>query len=348
MSAPKQFTSIGGQAVIEGVMMRSPHYMAIAVRKPDGHIIIKERVWLGITDRYPVFKKPFLRGMVTLVESMVNGVEALSYSAGVASLHDTEKPAELTKTALVTSIVSAFAMGLGLFVALPHFLALLLGKAGAFSSGINNPLFHLIDGLIKVSFLVLYVYGISFMKDVYRVFQYHGAEHKSIYAFENGDELTVANARRYTTLHPRCGTSFLLFLLIISILCFSAVFPFLTPVVASIFGLSTQSFWIHIPLVFVKFALMAPVASLSYEFIKMSSCRTESPFFRVLIYPGLMLQKLTTREPTDDQLEVALASLKRVLFLEKNPEKTSASETLIADLKEIQPVAATASEFPEG
>lgn len=202
------------------MMMRSPHYLTIAIRKPNQQILIKDLKWKGIADRFPFLKKPFLRGVVTLVESMLNGIEALSYSANVAVVNNPdakEKPEELTTLALVTSIVTAFGAGIGLFVALPHLITLWVGKAGLFESGVSNPLFHLVDGLIKVIFLISYVYLISLMKDIKRVFQYHGAEHKSIYAFESGEELTVANAKRYSTLHPRCGTSFLLFLLIISI-----------------------------------------------------------------------------------------------------------------------------------
>ena len=342
----KKFTSIGGQAVIEGVMMRSPHYLAIAVRKPDGRIVIKETLWKGFADRFPFLKKPFLRGVVTLIESMLNGVEALSWSANVAVVNDPDgkpgKKEELSTFAMFTSIFFAFAMGMLIFVAAPHFLTALLGRAGLFTSGINNPLFHLIDGFIKVVFLVTYIYAISLMKDIFRVFQYHGAEHKSIYAFESGEELTVANARKWTTLHPRCGTSFLLFLLIISILVFSVIFP-----VLSLTKFSDNVIVNHAMMVVVKIFLMLPVAGISYEFIRASACRMQNPIFKALIFPGLLLQKLTTREPTDDQLEIALASLKRVLLLEKSPELLSSKEIEYGYLSEISPVAATVAEFPE-
>lgn len=325
-------------------MMRSPHFLTIAVRKPNNRILIKELPWKGFADRFPFLKRPFIRGVCTLLESMINGIEALSYSANVAVVHDPSgngKAEELSGFAIFTSIFFAFVMGMALFVAAPHYLTLLLGKAGLFESGVHNPLFHLIDGVIKVSFLVLYVYGIALMKDVRKVFQYHGAEHKSIYAFENGDDLTVSNARKYSTLHPRCGTSFLLFLLIISILVFSMLFPLINAT-----SLHPVALVNHALLVVLKIALMLPVAGISYEFIRLSANKMGNPVCRVLIFPGLILQKLTTREPTDDQLEIALASLKRVLALEKLPSSIAEKEMEYASLAEITRVTATVSEFP--
>lgn len=340
----KKFTSIGGQAVIEGVMMRSPHFLTIAVRKPNNRILIKEQPWKGFADRYPIFKKPFVRGVCTLIESMVNGVEALSYSANVAVVHDPAsggKAEELSSFAVFSSIFFAFVMGMALFVAAPHYLTVYLGRIGLFDSGIHNPLFHLIDGGIKVVFLVTYVFCIALMKDVHRVFQYHGAEHKSIYAFESGEELTVENAKKYSTLHPRCGTSFLLFLLIISILVFSGLFPFI-----NLSSVAESPFLNHTLLVLIKICLMLPVAGISYEFIRLSANKMNNPLFKVLIFPGLILQKLTTREPTDEQLEIALASLKRVLALEKMPSTVSDKELEFASLADIAKVVATVTEFP--
>ena len=334
----QQFTSIGGQAVIEGVMMRSPHFVAVAVRRPNQKIVIRNSPYASILQKLPILKKPMLRGVVTLVESLVQGIEALSFAAGVASEGESEgKPGEsseeLSSFAIATSIAFAFVMGMGLFVALPHFLTALMVPA-------KSPLFHFLDGVLKMSILLSYVYLIALMKDIHRVVQYHGAEHKSIYAFEAGEELTVENARRHTTLHPRCGTSFLLFLVLISIAVFSIVFP--------IFGLSELSStpWInHGLMILVKISLMLPVAGLSYEFIKMCACRMDHPIFRAMIWPGMVLQNLTTREPTDDQLEVALASLKQVLSLEKGQKFEEQVE--IAHLSEMGRVQANVTEFPE-
>jgi uncharacterized protein YqhQ len=349
MNSPSRYTSIGGQAIIEGVMMRSPHFIAVAVRKPSQKIVIRNVPYRSAADRFPILKKPVLRGVTMLFESMAQGIQSLSYSANIAAQAENAKDAQgeqLSTGAIVLSIGSALFLGLGLFVALPHFLTALLTSGKTFHFTAQSPVFHLIDGVLKTSVLLTYVYLIALMQDIHRVFQYHGAEHKSIYAFEAGDELTVENARRYTTLHPRCGTSFLLFLVLISILVFSAVFP--------LFGLSTLSpipIVNHLMMIGVKMVLMFPVAGLAYEFIKMCACRMDNPVFRAMVWPGMILQKLTTREPDDLQLEVALASLRQVLRLEKteNSQKSAPSilETEIAALSELREVHASVAEFPE-
>lgn len=277
---------------------------------------------------------------------MAQGVDALSYSASVAAIDPqdsktTQTSETLSKWAIAGSIATAMVMGLGLFVALPHFLTALMTSA-------QSPWFHFLDGVLKMAILLTYVYVIALMQDIRRVFQYHGAEHKSIYTFEAGEELTVENARKHTTLHPRCGTSFLLFLVLISILVFSVIFP--------IFGLNTLSsipLVNHLMMIGVKITLMLPVAGLSYEFIKLCAAHMDRPIFRMLIWPGMVLQNLTTREPTDDQLEVALASLRQVLKLEKTPElaprpvSNPYQEVMIGALSELTLVPTTVAEFPE-
>jgi uncharacterized protein YqhQ len=341
-----QFTSIGGQAVIEGVMMRSPHFIAVAVRKPDNKIVIKNLPYEGIASRIPLLKKPIFRGVTGLIESMVQGVDALGYSANIASIDETvsatAEKEELSSWAIFFSMTTALVLGMGFFVVLPHFLTAVITSRPSIGITAQSPLFHLIDGALKMILLLSYVYLIAMMKDIHRVFQYHGAEHKSIYAFEAGEELTVENARRHTTLHPRCGTSFLLFLVVISILVFSIVFPLF-----HLTELSAKPLVNHALMILVKMVLMLPVAGLAYKFIKMCACRMDSPFFRIMIWPGMILQKLTTREPDDEQLEVALASLRLVLRLEKTQGKTSTSELEISNLSEIGLVAATVAEFPE-
>lgn len=359
----KVFTSIGGQAVIEGVMMRSPNYIAVAVRSTDRKILIRTKRHVGWSAKYPILKKPVLRGVVTLIESMIQGIHALSFSAEKASLGEMtsasqestkkdevskgspDKEQALTSMAIATSMIFAFVMAMGLFVALPHGLAALLTSERFLNVSADSPKFHLIDGIFKMGILLAYVYLIGLMKDIRRVFQYHGAEHKSIYAFESGDALTVENARRFTTLHPRCGTSFLLFLVLISVVVFSIVFP--------IFGLThwTSVMWLnHVIMVFVKIILMLPVSGLAYEFIKASASRLDNPVFHSLIWPGLMLQKLTTRNPDDDQLEVALASLRQVLFCEKTPPIMNAEgyfDLEISAPENIMVVPASVQEFAE-
>lgn len=326
-------------------MMRAPHFIAVAVRKPDQGITIKTYPFIALTQRYPILGKPVLRGVITLFESMIQGMQALSYSANVAAMAEDGKvegkeQEKLSSFAIAVSITSAVALGLGLFVALPH---LLTAWTTSQKVTADSPWFHLVDGMFKMTILVLYVYLIAFMKDIRRVFQYHGAEHKSIYTFEAGEDLTVANARKHSTLHPRCGTSFLLFLVLISIAVFSIVFP--------VFGLTRFSsipLLNHTIMVFVKIVLMLPVAGLSYEFIKGCAVRMNNWIFRAMIWPGMVLQKLTTREPEDDQLEVALASLRQVLRLEKGLDSDKKEgEFQFAALDLIPFVAAGVSEFPE-
>jgi uncharacterized protein YqhQ len=350
-SAPAQFTSIGGQAVLEGVMMRSPNFIAVAVRKPDGRILIRNQPYVSVSKKFPILRKPVLRGVVMLLESMIQGVDALSFSANVASVNSGDpnqgqQGEEISGWAMAGSILTAMVMGLGLFVALPHFLTAVVTSSSGSGITAQSPLFHLLDGTLKMLILLTYVYLISLMKDIHRVFQYHGAEHKSIYAFEAGEELIVENARKHTALHPRCGTSFLLFLVLISVAVFSIIFP-----VFHLTELSTIPLLNHALMVVVKIGLMLPVAGLSYEFIKMCACRMNNPIFRAMIWPGMVLQNLTTREPSDDQLEIALASLRAVLRAEKgirpDPASSKEGEYEVSALSELGLVQATVAEFPE-
>lgn len=367
-----QFTSIGGQALIEGVMMRAPHFIAIAVRKPNHRIIIKYLPYLGWAKKFPILKKPVFRGVAVLIESMIQGMDALTYAATQAALPDekVEKLSNSAKTksdpeaqsatnvggktsnneqseglstwALTLSFITAIAFGMGLFVVLPHFLTVVLTSK---QISAKSPLFHLLDGGIKMAILLSYVYLIALMKDIKRVFQYHGAEHKSIYAFEAGEELTVENARKHSTLHPRCGTSFLLLLVLISVLVFSILFPLF-----HLTEFSQNPVLNHGAMILVKMVFMLPVSGLAYEFIKMCACRMGNPLFRALLWPGMILQKLTTREPDDTQLEVALTSLVQVLKLEKEHAQSNLkdpSEIEIAGLLDLTPVRAFVTEFPE-
>jgi uncharacterized protein YqhQ len=360
MKPSGQFTSIGGQAVLEGVMMRSPHFIAVAVRKPNQRIAIRYLPYLGLSQRYPFLRKPILRGVATLLESMIQGIDALSYSAQVAVDSENEKKpqekeSELSGWAIAGAIFSAFLLGMGLFVALPHLLTVLITSSKSLGITAQSPIFHLLDGALKMIILMAYVYLIAMMKDIHRVFQYHGAEHKSIYAFEAGEELIVENAKKYTTLHPRCGTSFLLFLVLISVVAFSIIFP-----IFHLTQLSPIPIVNHLLMIVIKMGLMLPVAGLAYEFIKACAFRMHNPIFRALVWPGMVLQKLTTREPDDAQLEVALASLRQVLQLEKSKssdskeavvrlkvEEIKKEELEIAQLAEIALVTAKVAEFPE-
>ena len=292
MGRPVQY---GGQAVIEGVMMRGPRESAIAVRLPDGEIEVTH-LEINAWARKPILKLPLLRGFVALVDSLIVGTRALTFSAnrsmGEAEGGEEESgEAELGIWELALTIGLAFGLGLLLFVGLPTGMAhLLRGKV----TGVVWQ--NLLEGAIRLVVFFLYILVISRLKDIQRVFQYHGAEHKAIFNYEAGEELTVENARRFNRLHPRCGTSFLLIVVVVSIFVFAFV------------GL--HPLWWRL---LSRMLLMPLVAGIAYEILKFSSRHMESPWFRWLIVPGLLLQKLTTREPDDAQLEVALAALKGVL-----------------------------------
>lgn len=281
----------GGQAVIEGVLMKGKKDYAIAVRKADNSIVIEEKEVRSITDKLTFLKWPFLRGVVIFIETLILGIKALTYSANQAA--ETEEE-ELSGTEMAITLAIAMIVGILLFVVAPTTLAKFLDKIIK-----NSILLNLVEGLVRLGIFLAYITAISRMKDIQRVFQYHGAEHKTIWAYEKGEELTVANAQKYGTLHPRCGTSFLLIVMIIAIL----VFSFLGKQVL---------FW----RILSRILLFPVVAAISYEFLKFSGKHCDAPVIKWLIKPGLWLQKMTTGEPDDDQVEVAIAALKTVLARE--------------------------------
>jgi len=320
--------NVGGQAVIEGVMMRSPRSFAVVCRRPGGEIVIREERWHSIWDRLKFLRWPFLRGGVVLLEALVNGMGALSFSAQQQEQRDKNKGNEdrgdednenkkqnagggsaRAAASFTGVLVLSIAMAMGLFVALPHLLTWLLGFDP------NSFAFHLVDGGIKVTILVAYIGGIGLMQEIGRVYMYHGAEHKSIYAYEKGLELTVDNARQQSRFHPRCGTSFLVMVILVSVFLFAVLLRH---------PLSSSTLVDHLLKILVKIPLMFPVAGLSYEGIKLSGKFRDNPVVRVLVTPGLWLQRLTTREPTDDQLEVALLALRKTLWRENAAEDLDA------------------------
>lgn len=358
----KQYTSIGGQAVIEGVMMRSPNAFVIAVRKANGTIRLRRDQWYGLSEKLSFFKKPFFRGVLMMVEAMVNGVVSLNYSANEAmedeliekakkkgkDLKDVKQSEDIDWQTYLT-IGFSFIMGMGLFVFAPHALTAGLAHLLDTSWDLDSFTFHAVDGSIKAMIFLLYIWLIGFMPDVKRVFQYHGAEHKSISTFESGQDLTVENARKFTTLHPRCGTSFLFFLIFISIVLFSAIFTLL-PIPTNLPKLLQ-----HLVAICFKMVLMFPIAGISYEVIKWAGKNPNKMVCKVVSQPGMWLQKLTTKEPDDEQLEVALASIKTALFLEKkynlkdSKDKILTREVIdIASLNEIDDMGGELSEFLEG
>lgn len=306
----KKKTTIGGQALIEGVMMRGPEDIAIAVRKPDSQIIVEKKKASSLTKKYKILGLPLIRGSVALIESLVVGINALTFSAKFFEDETVEEePGRFEKFLIKLfgeklegvimgfSVVLSLALTIGLFFVLPSAVLGLVKK-----SVDNNILKNFIEGILRITIFILYILIISNMKDIKRVFEYHGAEHKSIFCYENQEELTVENAKKYPTLHPRCGTNFLFIVMIVSIF----VFSFLG--------------WPGLLMRIVSRVLLVPViAGISFEILKIVG-RSESKVVRVLIYPGLLLQKLTTREPDDSQLEVAIAALKGVLLEDKEAD----------------------------
>ncbi len=284
-------------------MMRSPHAFTVAVRKggkPDAEIAVFKQTIKPIGERFPLLKTAVIRGSAALFEAMWLGIRALNFSANEALAEGTDgKKEEISPLAMAGTMVVALAFSLGLFLALPLLLTSLLGSHYG-AVGKSSVLFNLTDGVLRVALFLGYVSGISFMKDIRRVFEYHGAEHKVIAVFEAGLPLTVENARPNSRIHPRCGTSFLLAVIALSILLFSLI-PGSWPLWAKAIS---------------RVVLLPIIAGLGYEFIKYSARNGGNPLIRGLMLPGLWLQRLTTREPSDDQLEVAIRALDEALAME--------------------------------
>ncbi len=275
----------GGQAVIEGVMMRGPHKLTTAVRRPDGTIAMSCQPLVSLRDRYPWLKLPVFRGVIALYESLAFGVQALMFSANESG----EEDEELTSGQMGLTVVISFAIAIGFFMLLPTYLMGLLKS----HFGHSTVTFNLVEGLFRMVILVAYIWGVSRFKDIQRVFAYHGAEHKVIHAHEAGRELTPANCREYSCLHPRCGTAFLLFVALVSIVLFS------------LFG--WPSLWKRL---LTRLLLLPVVAGLSFEVTQLAAKHVRAPWAVPILWPGLMLQKLTTREPDESMLEVAIEALK--------------------------------------
>lgn len=279
--------SYGGQAVIEGVMMRGPAAWAVAVRRPDQTIALELNPVNPLTGRYPFFKWPFLRGVAVLAESLAIGLKALSYSAGQAAGEEEE----ISGWAMGLTLAAALALAVFLFVVLPagvtHYVA--FSVKGSLAQ-------NAIEGALRLAVFLAYLFAIGLLPDIRRVFAYHGAEHKVINAFEAEEELTVANVKKYSTFHPRCGTSFLLIVLVLSIFLFS-----LLPAGGLFWRVASR-------------VLVLPVlAGVSYEILKLSARYPDFSFGRLVTVPGRWLQRLTTGEPDDGQLEVAISALTAVL-----------------------------------
>lgn len=290
--------TVGGQAVIEGVMMKSKDVLATAVRKPDGEIIYRKKV---LNNKFSFIKKIFfLRGVFMLLDSMFSGIKELVFSSNQAG----EEEEELTNFQVFATMIVSISLGISIFMVLPSLIATLVGKFLT----INGTVTNIVEGIIRVLLFITYIYGISFSKDIKRVFEYHGAEHKSIYTFENKEELNVDNAKKYTTLHPRCGTSFLFIVMIISIFVYSVADGFIPVPETHLLKVLHK--------VMLRVVFIPLIAGIAYEIQRLSSRFSDNKFFKLISYPGLKLQTITTKEPDEQELEVSLVALKAALGIE--------------------------------
>lgn len=305
---------IGGQAVIEGVMMRAPGSVATAVRRANGDIVVKKETFISLTEKFKFLKVPVLRGGVGLIDMMYLGIKTLNYSAEIAMLDvpggdgkngrpkQNGKPKGQSNAALIATMVFALILGIGIFFVTPLFLTTQLFEfeQTAFE-------FNLTAGAIRILILLGYLGAISMMKDIKRLFQYHGAEHKAVFTFELNGELIPAVAKKHTRFHPRCGTSFLLIVMFVAILSFALLDSLL------IRWLGEMTLLIrlvtHLPFIPV-------IGGLAYEIIKFSARHSATWWGRIIVAPGLWLQKITTKEPDESQLEIACVALRCALGLE--------------------------------
>lgn len=281
----KKKINAGGQAVIEGVMMKAGDSLAISVRTDKGRIITKKE---RLKKKNKFWKFPFIRGILNLIDMLILGMKALIWSSNQAL----EEEEEFTMKELILVIGTSIIFVIIFFIGLPYFLTKLIVEKGFW--------FNLIDGIIRIIIFLAYILVISFMEDIKIMFENHGAEHKAVNCYEKGKKLTVKNAKKYTTVHTRCGTSFIIIVLVISILVFSLI--------------TTEKWWLNITL---RVLLMPVIASISYEFLMLSARHQKNIILKTLVAPGLWLQKLTTREPNNKQLEVAIKALQTVLRMEK-------------------------------
>ncbi len=307
MTSPEAELLVGGQALIEGVMMRSPGAYGVAVRRPDGSLAFLRGKVASLAARSPFLraflKLPVLRGVAVLFQSLALGIRALNFSAAEAMAEPGREaeptvspPPEKSGWAIAGSMSIGLAVGAGVFLLLPLWLTQLAERT-LYAGQLSNLAFNLIDGALRALFFLGYIFAISRLKDIHRVFQYHGAEHKVVFNYERRLPLTVENARAQSRLHPRCGTSFLLFVLLVSILVFAFI-PKAAPLLVKLGG---------------RLLLVPVIAGLSYEVLRFTAKHRAAPLFSLLVAPGLALQRITTQEPTDDMLEVAIAALECAL-----------------------------------
>jgi uncharacterized protein YqhQ len=298
----EETTLIGGQAVMEGVMMRSPHSYCVAVRNASGEIITQAQTLTKVSDRYPFFKWPVLRGLGTLGGAMWLGMKALKFSAdcaleGTSESNPAEKKKELGPAAMVLQIAFSLLFMLALYKFVPLYLATQLGHHFPAVSG--RVAINAMDGGIRIAIFLAFMYLLSRMKEMHRLFEYHGAEHKVVFNFESGEPVTVENAQSFVTWHPRCGTSFLVVVLIVAMIGY--------------LFLPIDNFWLKLA---ARIALLPLIVGISYEIIRFAAKR-RAGLMAVLTQPGLWLQRVTTQPPSNEQTEVAIRALERAMELEK-------------------------------
>ena len=297
----EETTLVGGQAVMEGVMMRSPHSYCVAVRKPDGEIITQESPLPRLSDRYPILKLPVFRGLGTLVHAMWLGMKALKFSADCAieavSGKTSAKKEGTGSGAMILQIVFSLAFMIGLYKFVPLYLATLM--ASHFHTVSSRFAINMVDGTLRIAIFLTFMFLLSRMKEMHRVFEYHGAEHKVVFNFESGQPVNVENAQRFVTWHPRCGTSFLVVVLIIAMICYAF--------------LPLDSFWAKFV---ARIALLPLIVGISYEVIRFAAKR-RSGLLSILTRPGLWLQRVTTQPPSNAQTEVAIYALERAMDMEQ-------------------------------
>jgi uncharacterized protein YqhQ len=298
---------IGGQAVLEGVMMRSPKSFVVAVRKPGGGIAIREQQWKSLLPEVKFLRWPLFRGAVVLIESLHNGFVALQFS-GEHALPEEAAPSSSKDSSTTGMMVVALAAMVGLFIAAPHWIAYQAARAVALDPQGYGA--QVIDGALRIGLLVAYIAFISRTEQARRLFGYHGAEHKAIWAYESNLPLTVDNARKFSRQHPRCGTSFLFVVVCVAVVVHALVVPAIPRL--------ARADWLNsLLLVPFKVLLAFPIAGIAYELQKVSAREKCPAAIRWLMAPGLWLQKLTTREPDDSQLEIAVLALERALAREE-------------------------------
>jgi uncharacterized protein YqhQ len=295
-------TLVGGQAVLEGVMMRSPHAWAIACRRPSGEISVHSEPLERLSEKHKWMGWPIVRGVITLGHAMSLGFKALKFSANTALdelLPEKTEGKKLEISGWVATVNIIFS--LGFFIFMYKFLPLLAATELKRVSPLfgEQIIFNLVDGIIRIALFLLFIWSVSLFRDIHRVYEYHGAEHKTVYAFENGDRLEIPAVQKYTTYHPRCGTSFLMTVMIISILVYTLV-----PV---------TTFWARFG---VRIALLPVIAGLSYEIIRFAA-KHRGSLFALMTAPGLWLQRITTQAPSDDQADCAITALNQAMELEK-------------------------------